>query len=58
MVSLGTQWLLFLPGVWIVGPYLRCSLLQIWFVQMAYGVLATVLITSIWADGKWKSIRI
>jgi putative MATE family efflux protein len=58
MVSFSTQWLIFLPGVWIVGPYLRYGLLQIWLVQMAYGVLATVLITMIWADGRWKTNKI
>jgi len=57
-ISFGTQWILFLPAVWIVGPYLKSGLLQIWFVQMAYGFLATVLITTIWADGRWKKIKI
>jgi Na+-driven multidrug efflux pump len=58
MVSFSTQWLFFLPVVWIVGPYLGFGLLQIWFVQMAYGVLATTLITAIWAGGRWKKIKI
>jgi multidrug resistance protein, MATE family len=58
MVSFSTQWLFFLPVVWIVGPYLGFGLLQIWLVQMAYGVLATTLITAIWAGGKWKTIKI
>jgi multidrug resistance protein, MATE family len=57
-ISFGTQWILFLPAVWIVGPYLKSGLLQIWYVQMAYGFLATVLITTIWADGRWKKIKI
>jgi multidrug resistance protein, MATE family len=58
MVSFSTQWLFFLPVVWIVGPYLGFGLLQIWLAQMAYGVLATTLITAIWAGGKWKTIKI
>ncbi|HYK03302.1 MAG TPA: MATE family efflux transporter [Thermoanaerobaculia bacterium] len=58
LVSFSTQWIVFLPAVWIVGPYLRYGLLQIWLVQMVYGALATVLITAIWADGRWKKIRI
>jgi multidrug resistance protein, MATE family len=57
-VSFSTQWILFLPAVWIVGPYLKYGLLQIWYVQMAYGAIATALITAIWADGRWKKIRI
>ncbi len=58
IVSFSTQWLFFLPAVWIVGPYLGFGLLQIWLVHMAYGALATTLITSIWAGGRWKKIKI
>ncbi len=58
LVSFSTQWLVFLPAVWFVGPYLKYGLLQIWLVQMVYGALATILITTIWADGRWKKIRI
>jgi multidrug resistance protein, MATE family len=58
MISFSTQWLMFLPAVWIVGPHLHHGLLQIWLVQAAYGALATVLITAIWADGRWKKIKI
>ena len=58
MVSFSTQWLFFLPAAWIAGPYLKYGLLQIWLVQMVYGALATVLITAIWAGGRWKKIKI
>jgi putative MATE family efflux protein len=58
MVSFSTQWLFFLPAVWIVGPYLKYGLLQIWLVQMVYGAIATTLITAIWAGGRWKTIKI
>ena len=58
LVSFGTQWLFFLPAVWFVGPHLNYGLLQISLVDAAYGALATVLITAIWADGRWKKITI
>ena len=58
MVSFSTQWFFFLPAVWIVGPYLKYGLLHIWLVHMAYGALATTLITAIWASGRWKKINI
>ncbi|HET8799244.1 MAG TPA: MATE family efflux transporter [Thermoanaerobaculia bacterium] len=58
IISFGTQWLLFLPAVWFVGPYLHYGLLQISLVQVVYGTIATILITSIWADGRWKKIKI
>jgi multidrug resistance protein, MATE family len=58
MVSFATQWLFFLPAVWVVGPHLRYGLLQISLVDLAYGVLATTLITALWAEGRWKRIKI
>jgi putative MATE family efflux protein len=57
MISFGTQWLFFLPAVWFVGPYLHYGLLEISFVQVAYGALATLLITTLWANGRWKQIK-
>ncbi|MEO8382486.1 MAG: MATE family efflux transporter [Acidobacteriota bacterium] len=58
VASFCTQWLLFLPAVWVVGPHLHYGLLQISLVQVAYGLISTILITAIWADGRWKTIRI
>jgi len=58
MISFSTQWFFFLPAAWIVGPYLKYGLLQIWLLQMVYGALATALITAIWAGGRWKAIKI
>jgi Na+-driven multidrug efflux pump len=51
------QWIFFLPAVWIVGPYLHHGLLQIWFALTAYVATATILITAIWIDGKWKTVK-
>jgi Na+-driven multidrug efflux pump len=58
LVSFSTQWLLFLPAVWIVGPYLRHGLLSMYIVQTIYGAIATVLILAVWMDGRWKTIKI
>ncbi|MFZ5638600.1 MAG: MATE family efflux transporter [Pseudomonadota bacterium] len=58
LVSFSTQWLVFLPAVWVVGPYLDHGLLEIWIVQMVYGFLATALIVTIWAGGRWKQMTI
>ncbi len=57
-ISFLAQWAFFLPAVWVVGPYLRYGLFQIWLVTAVYGALATSLITAVWADGKWKQIKI
>jgi len=58
LVAFSTTWIFFLPGVWIVGPYLGYGLLQIFLVQLAWNLLANVLLTSIWVGGKWKKIKI
>ncbi len=57
-ISLSTQWLIFLPAVWFVGPHLHYGLLQVWLVEVTYGLLATALITRLWIDGRWKAIKI
>lgn len=56
VVSFATQWVIFLPVVWIVGPYLNFGLLEIWLVQIAYGLLAAGIFTALWHGGRWKNI--
>jgi multidrug resistance protein, MATE family len=58
IVSFCTTWLIFLPAVWLVGPYLHYGLLPIILVQGGYSLLATGLITSFWAGGRWKTLTI
>jgi Na+-driven multidrug efflux pump len=58
LVSLSTQWIFFLPAVWVVGPYLHYGLSHVWVVQSAYAVLAATLITTLWAGGRWQKIKI
>jgi putative MATE family efflux protein len=57
-ISFATQWLVFLPAVWFVGPHLRYGLLEMSFVQIAYGALATLLVTGIWASGRWMRVKV
>lgn len=58
LVSFGTQWLFFLPAVWLVGPYLGHGLLVITYVDLVYGACSAALITTLWAQGRWKTIKI
>jgi multidrug resistance protein, MATE family len=58
LTLVGTQWLIFLPAVWIVGPYLQYGLLQVIIVQVMYGAFAEALVIGFWVGGRWKSIRI
>jgi putative MATE family efflux protein len=58
LVAFSTTWFFFLPAVWVIGPYLGYGLLQIFGAQLAWNLLANVLLTSMWAGGKWKTIKI
>ena len=58
LISFGTQWLIFLPAVWFVGPYLHYGLLHISIVQVVYGAFSSALITALWAQGRWQKISI
>ncbi|HXH41832.1 MAG TPA: MATE family efflux transporter [Thermoanaerobaculia bacterium] len=58
LTMISTQWLIFLPAVWVVGPYLHYGLLQVVIVQVAYGAFAEALIVGFWVGGRWKNIRI
>lgn len=58
LISFGTQWLFFLPAVWLVGPFLGYGLLEITYVDLVYGGCSAALITAVWAQGRWKTIKI
>lgn len=58
LVSFTLQWIFFLPAVWIIGPYMNYGLLEIWIAQITYGALAVAMITAIWSDGRWKTIKV
>ena len=56
--SMSMQWLVFLPGVYVVGPVLGYGLLEVWIVQMIYGLLLGVAYTWQWQSGFWKKLVI
>ncbi|MCP4413672.1 MAG: MATE family efflux transporter [Gammaproteobacteria bacterium] len=57
-VSMGMQWLLFLPMVWILGPMLGYGLTAIWLVQMFYRGSQTFIYTFIWNKKNWRHINV
>ena len=58
VVSVGTQWGLFLPAAWIAGPMLGGGLLAIWIVQVVYRTLQALIFGAIWQRGRWAAIRV
>jgi len=58
LVSVGTQWGLFLPAAWIVGPVMGGGLVAIWIAQIAYRAIQAVTFGVIWQRARWATIRV
>ncbi len=57
-VSLGLQWLLFLPAVWVLGPVLGYGLVMIWLVQAVYRSMQALIFTHMWRNRGWCDISV
>ena len=57
-VNLGSQWLIFLPCAYLVGPVLGGGLLAVWLLQSLYRVMASVIFAIMWRRKHWAEIRI
>jgi multidrug resistance protein, MATE family len=57
-ISVGLQWLLFLPLAWLVGPGLGHGLLAIWLVFVGYRALQTGLFIALWRRRQWAKIKV
>jgi putative MATE family efflux protein len=58
MVSIGTQWLIFLPLAYLVGPFLGFGLLGVWLLQGGSRALQAFLYTRMWRGRKWQHIEV
>jgi len=58
MVSIGTQWLVFLPLAYLVGPFLGFGLLGVWILQGGSRSLNSFLFIRMWRSRKWQHISI
>lgn len=58
LVSVGYQWLFFLPLAYLVGPWLGNGLLAVWLLQAAYRFLQTLTVIHMWRDGRWAAVRV
>jgi len=57
-VSIGTQWVLFLPLAYIIGPGLGFGLTAIWILQGVYRLVQSLILTLLWYQGKWAHITV
>lgn len=58
LVSIGTQWLIFLPFAFIVGPVLGYGLLGVWLLQGGSRGIQAFLFTQMWRGRKWQHIDV
>jgi putative MATE family efflux protein len=57
-VSISTQWLIFLPLAYAIGPVGGYGLAAIWMLQGAYRALAAVIYILLWRGGRWAAIKV
>lgn len=57
-VSLGNQWLLFLPLAYLIGPVLGYGLLAIWALYMLQRGFASLLFALMWHKRDWARIEL
>jgi MATE family multidrug resistance protein len=55
-VSVGTQWGVFLPAAWLLGPVLGFGLVAIWLAQAAYRILNLFFFARSWRRRAWAGV--
>ncbi|MNY47900.1 hypothetical protein D3C86_1832000 [compost metagenome] len=58
LVSLGNQWLFFLPLAYLLGPILGYGLLAIWSLQILQRGLASAIFAVMWQRRGWTRIQL
>jgi multidrug resistance protein, MATE family len=58
VVSIGTQWLIFLPAAYVLGPVLGLGLLSIWIAQVSYRAITALVFAHLWRAGAWATIKV
>lgn len=58
LVSIGYQWLLFLPLAFLVGPTLGFGLIGVWLLQGGYRILMSGTFALMWRGGGWRRIQV
>ena len=58
LVSITTQWVLFLPFAYLAGPVLGLGLLALWILQGAYRIVQAGVFVKFWQQRGWVGIRV
>lgn len=58
LVSVGMQWLVFLPAAYLIGPVLGHGLLGIWIAQATYRAIQSAILAGLWRSRRWAKIEV
>jgi len=58
VVSIVSQWLIFLPLAWYIGPHLGMGLTAIWLTQGLYRLLQALWFAKLWVSRQWAEIKV
>lgn len=58
VVAIASQWLLFLPVAYLIGPILGMGLTEIWLAQILYRGLMSIIFAFFWMRKRWVHIEI
>ncbi len=58
VVSITTQWFLFLPVAYLLGPVFGLGLMAIWIANSTYRGLMAVIFAHLWRRGRWAEIEV
>ncbi len=58
LLTLSTQWLIFLPLAWWFGVHLEFGLAGVWWTQLGYRALNSLMFVLIWQRRRWQTLMI
>lgn len=58
LVSAFSQWGVFLPAAYVLGPGLGFGLLGIWSAHAGYRILQAAIYAGLWHGGRWRNIEL
>lgn len=58
VISVGMQWVLFLPAAYLVGVVFDLGLTAIWIGQFSYRALQTIAFVISWRQGSWAWVKV
>ena len=57
-ISIGLQWLMFLPLAYLVGPVLGYGLVGVYLIQGVYRLIQSLVFLTFWKRGAWREIEV